>query len=163
MFVQSAARRGAPPFLLLAGLALVSASALAADAAPAPVRATMQQVFTAETLYTCPMHPAVISADPKQDCPLCEMHLAPMSAEARKALLAQKLAGCPMDPIVVKAEGAPNCPVCGMKLSLLAQPAPGAQSAAPAAGCCQGGAAAAAGCCKTAASSEHGDHGSHKH
>jgi hypothetical protein len=155
-------RPAALAFFALAGIALASAGALAAEVAPAPARATMQQVFTAETLYTCPMHPAVVSADSKLDCPLCEMHLAPVGAEARKALLAQKLAGCPMDPIVVKAEGAANCPICGMKLTALVAPTLKAQAAAPAGDCCKPG-AAASGCCQPAAGSEPSANGSHKH
>lgn len=122
-------------FSLLTGRAASSAAA----EATAPARATLAQVYAAEALYTCPMHAAVVSADPKLDCPLCGMHLSPLGAEARAALVAQKLVGCPMDPIVVPARNAPPCPICGMALSAIAAPNAGTSAAAPVApaGCCK--------------------------
>ena len=96
--------------------------------------ATMMKVYTADSLYTCPMHPAVISADAKQDCPICGMHLKAMTAEQRKSLESTELVGCPMDPIVMPlAKDQAPCPVCGMKLSPIPVPTKQAD-AGPAAG-----------------------------
>ncbi|MCB1163879.1 MAG: heavy metal-binding domain-containing protein [Candidatus Krumholzibacteriia bacterium] len=86
-------------------------------------KATMMKVYTADSLYTCPMHAEVVSADPTQDCPICGMHLKPMTAEQRKALDSTELVGCPMDPIVMPmAKDQDKCPVCGMKLSPIPVP-----------------------------------------
>jgi FtsP/CotA-like multicopper oxidase with cupredoxin domain len=57
-------------------------------------------------IYTCPMHPAVVSDDPGR-CPECGMKLI---AEAAPTGFA-----CPMHPEVSSAT-ADHCPQCGMKL-----------------------------------------------
>lgn len=165
MSIRFAARHVLQLCLLPLGLALGSTAAQGVESAAKPARATLAQVYTAETLYTCPMHPAVLSADPKLDCPRCEMHLAPLGAEARAALLAEPLVGCPMDPIVMPAKDAKPCPVCGMKLTALAAPAAGAAAAptaAPAACCKAGEAGKSAGCCKPSSEKPSG-HDGHKH
>jgi FtsP/CotA-like multicopper oxidase with cupredoxin domain len=57
-------------------------------------------------VYTCPMHPEVISDEPGT-CPECGMKLMPVAAP--------KMYVCPMHPEVV-SEVQGKCPECGMKL-----------------------------------------------
>jgi FtsP/CotA-like multicopper oxidase with cupredoxin domain len=57
-------------------------------------------------IYTCPMHPEVISEEPGR-CPSCGMKLIAEAAPTGYA--------CPMHPEVVSEE-AGRCPSCGMKL-----------------------------------------------
>ena len=75
-------------------------------------------------LYTCPMHPSVISDQPGQ-CPICDMSLVPVS-EARKQGTAEPSHAqhgaadqyyCPMHPEVSSHDPNATCPKCGgMKL-----------------------------------------------
>jgi FtsP/CotA-like multicopper oxidase with cupredoxin domain len=58
-------------------------------------------------IYTCPMHPEVVSTEPGH-CPECGMKLLAMEARATSYT-------CPMDPEVVRDEPG-HCPLCGMKL-----------------------------------------------
>jgi FtsP/CotA-like multicopper oxidase with cupredoxin domain len=57
-------------------------------------------------VYTCPMHPEVVS-EVQANCPDCGMKLMPVSAP--------KSYTCPMHPEVVSEEQG-HCPDCGMKL-----------------------------------------------
>jgi FtsP/CotA-like multicopper oxidase with cupredoxin domain len=57
-------------------------------------------------VYTCPMHPEVVSEEPGS-CPKCGMKLLPTEAPAAYV--------CPMHPEVVSDEQG-HCPKCGMKL-----------------------------------------------
>ena len=57
-------------------------------------------------IYTCPMHPEVVSDDPGR-CPSCGMKLIAQAAPTGFA--------CPMHPDVT-SETADRCPKCGMKL-----------------------------------------------
>jgi FtsP/CotA-like multicopper oxidase with cupredoxin domain len=59
-------------------------------------------------VYTCPMHPEVVSEEPGT-CPKCGMKLLATAAPAKAAFV------CPMHPEVV-SESADRCPKCGMKL-----------------------------------------------
>jgi FtsP/CotA-like multicopper oxidase with cupredoxin domain len=60
-------------------------------------------------VYTCPMHPEVVSEEPGS-CPNCGMKL--LATEAPSATVSYV---CPMHPEVVSEE-ADRCPKCGMKL-----------------------------------------------
>jgi FtsP/CotA-like multicopper oxidase with cupredoxin domain len=60
-------------------------------------------------VYTCPMHPEVVSEEPGS-CPKCGMKL--LATEAPSAPVSYV---CPMHPEVVSEE-ADRCPKCGMKL-----------------------------------------------
>jgi FtsP/CotA-like multicopper oxidase with cupredoxin domain len=61
----------------------------------------------AKVIYTCPMHPEVLSEEPGK-CPKCAMKLL-ATAEAPIAY------ACPMHP-EVRSEQPDRCPKCGMKL-----------------------------------------------
>lgn len=79
---------------------------------------TMHKVNTAKTLYTCPMHSEVVSAEASTPCPLCKMELKKMTGAKVKELRSSHPRGCPMDPIVVNGNTkTEKCPVCKMKLS----------------------------------------------
>lgn len=83
---------------------------------------TMDKVFTAEKLYTCPMHPEVVTADAEQNCPLCHMKLTALTDEKVTKLKSSHPKGCPMDLIVVKDDSEiDTCPVCNMKLKVIEQ------------------------------------------
>jgi len=66
----------------------------------------------AKDVYTCPMHPEVISDKPG-DCPKCGMHL--VKKEGTPAAPAKVVYTCPMHPEVVSDKPG-DCPKCGMHL-----------------------------------------------
>jgi hypothetical protein len=109
---------------LILAIALLFAGCGAADSTPSEEAAgpdvlqtaTMSKVYSADRLYSCPMHSEVVSADHEQACPLCGMRLDPMSASAAAELRLADLHGCPMDPIIVEGDAEQDCPVCGMDL-----------------------------------------------
>ncbi len=72
-----------------------------------------------EILYTCPMHPEVVSSE-QGKCPTCGMNLVPVDqVEAGNTAAVASEAGvtytCPMHPEVVSNEPG-ECPTCGMDL-----------------------------------------------
>jgi hypothetical protein len=93
-------------------------TAMHGDSGNMSMGGTISQITSAESLYTCPMHPEVVSADADTPCPLCKMKLNKMTDEKVLELRSSIPKGCPMDPIVVKGDSETNnCPVCKMKLS----------------------------------------------
>jgi FtsP/CotA-like multicopper oxidase with cupredoxin domain len=60
-----------------------------------------------DAVYTCPMHPHVVSDEPGR-CPECGMKLMPVEPPSTSYV-------CPMHPDVVSEEPG-RCPECGMKL-----------------------------------------------
>lgn len=71
-----------------------------------------------QPLYTCPMHPKVISDKPGR-CPECGMNLVPKAKETTVATDAEKTSYvCPMHPNIV-SDRPGNCPICGMNLVLV--------------------------------------------
>lgn len=79
--------------------------------------ATMNTVLTANHLYTCPMHPEVVTDNGQARCPLCGMNLKQMSDEEVKKLRESHPKGCVMDPIVVAGDSQlEKCSICGMEL-----------------------------------------------
>lgn len=77
----------------------------------------LNYVNTAETLYTCPMHAEVVTADGKKKCPSCNMNLRAMSDEEMLTLRASEPKGCSMCDFVVPGDSEQKtCPRCEMKL-----------------------------------------------
>ena len=81
----------------------------------------MSFVYSADTLYSCPMHPYIVSDKPDAHCTIdgCGMPLKRMNDEQVKVLReAKQLYVCPMPScsVVTASENLKNCPVCGMKL-----------------------------------------------
>jgi len=80
-------------------------------------------ILTAEKLYTCPMHPDVVTANAETPCPLCNMKLKEMPAEKVKELRDSHPKGCAMCSIAVKGNSKlEDCPGCKMKLSAIEMP-----------------------------------------
>ena len=83
----------------------------------------MNELLTAEKLYTCPMHADVVTANAETPCPLCNMKLKEMPAEKVKELRDSHPKGCAMCSIAVKGDSKlENCPGCKMKLSAIEMP-----------------------------------------
>lgn len=83
----------------------------------------IDQLATAATKYTCPMHPEIIQEGPGK-CPICKMDLEPVAtppavqAEPKPALKGSmeiEKWQCPMHPSIIRDHPG-DCPICGMSL-----------------------------------------------
>jgi membrane fusion protein, copper/silver efflux system len=79
-------------------------------------KAKIEKTKAAEkVVYTCPMHPEVISDKPGE-CPKCGMDLVKMEIPSSDSTSVQKIEyACPMHPDVISDKPA-ECPKCGMDL-----------------------------------------------
>src|ERR1035441_10093310 len=108
---------------------VMAAPTVATNSAPANTNSVSTSQPAAKQLYTCPMHPDVVSDKPGQ-CPKCGMNLVLMTVPSATATNsvpsntnspsetkspAKQLYTCPMHPDVVSDEPG-KCPKCGMDL-----------------------------------------------
>jgi Cu(I)/Ag(I) efflux system membrane fusion protein len=90
--------------------------------------ATMGDLYAADSLYWCPMHHEIVTADKDARCPICNMNLVAVPADSVAQLRNSDPYGCVMDPVVRPgSEKDENCPVCGMRLTAI-KPHPEKQS-----------------------------------
>lgn len=95
-------------FFLLLIATFVTVSSFAQKAGKAPVAGTV-----VATIYTCPMHPDVMSDKPGK-CPKCNMDLTASPKEKMKAEVTQTYT-CPVHKSVV-SDHAGVCPKCKSQL-----------------------------------------------
>jgi transcription initiation factor IIE alpha subunit len=67
-----------------------------------------------KTMYTCPMHPKVMS-DKKGKCPKCGMDLVVSKEKVQKITVAKSKYVCTMDDSTSDKPG--KCPKCGMAMT----------------------------------------------
>ncbi len=85
----------------------------------------LSYVYTTEQLYTCPMHPEIVTPDADQPCTVCKMQLRKLSDGEMLELRASEPKGCPMCSFVVPGDSEhANCPGCDMKLMPVPQQQP---------------------------------------
>jgi len=94
--------------LFMATLTIVSVAVFAQDSAKNKMK--MQSHVKDSVIYTCTMHPGVVSDKPGK-CPRCGMDL----VQKKVKLQAKKLYTCAMHPEVT-SEKPGKCPKCGMDL-----------------------------------------------
>jgi membrane fusion protein, copper/silver efflux system len=113
--------RAAAPVLLAVALASLLGTAACDSGGHA------EQQATADTVYTCSMHPQVRQPEPG-DCPICGMDLIPAETDVVETLVESEAAEpplttaeeeaiwtCSMHPQVRQSEPG-DCPICGMDL-----------------------------------------------
>ena len=78
----------------------------------------MDKLFTEDTLYWCPMHHEIVTADEYSRCPHCNMFLEEIPNDELDKLRQSNPHGCVMCPVVrPEAEKDEKCSVCGMFLT----------------------------------------------
>jgi Cu(I)/Ag(I) efflux system membrane fusion protein len=121
----------------ICGMDLVPVPAGAGKGEPKPAAAGAGAAVVpagaeARPLYTCPMHPAFVTPDPKGRCPDCGMKVvAKPGAAIAGAASGQALYTCPMHPAFVSPDPKARCPECGMKLVPRTAPAAPPATAVP--------------------------------
>ncbi len=92
-------------------------------------------VQTAEALYSCEMHPVLVSDNAEAQCPRCNMALTKMSDETVTELRDANPKGCSMCSIVVTGDSPMDqCPKCGMDMVAVPEAAAATDEADPHAG-----------------------------
>ena len=87
------------------------------------VGSALAAIYTAESLYSCPMHPEVVTDHPGARCPKCGMNLEKMSDEKVAELRASNPKGCPGCAFVVAGDSeVTTCPGCDAELVEAAKP-----------------------------------------
>lgn len=83
---------------------------------------TVDDIFTAKALYSCPMHPEIVSTDAEAVCGACNMNLQVMSDKQMHVLLHSDPKGCSMCSVVMPGDAEQTDCACGMKLTTLNAP-----------------------------------------
>jgi RND family efflux transporter MFP subunit len=86
--------------------------------APVASGAIMDKLFTEDTLYWCPMHHEIVTAEENTRCPHCNMFLEEIPKYELEKLRQSNPYGCVMCPVVrPEVEKDEKCSVCGMFLT----------------------------------------------
>ncbi|HDH58295.1 MAG TPA: hypothetical protein ENF16_06765 [Bacteroidetes bacterium] len=87
------------------------------------IGSALAAIYTADSLYSCPMHPEVVTDHPGARCPQCGMNLEKMPDEKVAELRASSPKGCPGCAYVVPGNSeVTKCPGCGADLVEAAKP-----------------------------------------
>jgi YgiT-type zinc finger domain-containing protein len=91
---------------ILVAIAVTAVSSFSFGQTSKPKAPVSKSDTTAKYVYTCPMHPEIITDKPGK-CPICGMTLVKKKTD--------KIYTCTMHPEVISDKPG-NCPKCGMKL-----------------------------------------------